>query len=265
MIQMLYCLKLSQRFLGLSSFFLNSYFFILFRLDVYFFLLFQIVDLSPGFLPFTVGSLFILLYFTLGSLYSSIILQPSSISSVSILIISVLNSASDRLSISLLLSSFSGVLICSCVWALFLCFGTTAMLNALGIHQGRATLFAVLWCCLWGSGQRGNNAAGLLRSSHTFLRTLLWTWEFLLWTWEFLLPLQPPQPFTARSFESLVSYSSSATLPMQSAALLHILSTQLLVSCLSPLLLVWMNVSLAPWLLEFHAVLFSGTSGCSLF
>ena len=36
--------------------FLNSCFFILFQLDVYFFLLLQVIDLSPDFLPFTVGS-----------------------------------------------------------------------------------------------------------------------------------------------------------------------------------------------------------------
>ena len=38
-------------------------------------------------------------------------------------------------------------------------------------------------------------------------------------------------------------------------------------SCLSlPLLLVWMNVSsLTPWLLDFHTVLFSVSSGCFLF
>ena len=47
--------------------FLNSCFFILVWMDVYFFLLFQIIDLSPGFLPFTVGSLYIFLYFTLQS------------------------------------------------------------------------------------------------------------------------------------------------------------------------------------------------------
>ena len=44
----------------------NSYFFILFWLEIYFFLLFQVVDLSPGFLLSTVGSLYIFLYFTLG-------------------------------------------------------------------------------------------------------------------------------------------------------------------------------------------------------
>ena len=30
--------------------------------------------------------------------------------------------------------------------------------EALGIHQGRATHFTVLWCCLWGRGLRGTNA-----------------------------------------------------------------------------------------------------------
>ena len=49
--------------------FLNSCFFILFQLDVRFFLLVQIIDLSPGFLLVTVGSLNILLYSTLGILY----------------------------------------------------------------------------------------------------------------------------------------------------------------------------------------------------
>ena len=37
-------------------------------------------------------------------------------------------------------------------------------------------------------------------------------------------------------------------------------------SCPSPPLLpVWMNVSLSPWLLDFHAVRFSVSSGCFLF
>ena len=49
--------------------FWSSCFFILFWLNVYFFLLFQIVDLNTSFLPITVGSLCILLYFTLYSLY----------------------------------------------------------------------------------------------------------------------------------------------------------------------------------------------------
>ena len=85
--------------------FCNSCFFILFCLNVYFFLLFQIVDLSPGFLPFTVGSLYIFLYFTLYSLHFFLHFV-SVLISVSILITSVLNSESDRLATSSSLSSF---------------------------------------------------------------------------------------------------------------------------------------------------------------
>ena len=68
MIWMLEHLQLSRRFLSPSSF-CNSCFFILFQLDVYFFLLFQIIDLSPGLTPVTVGSLHIFLYFTFHSLH----------------------------------------------------------------------------------------------------------------------------------------------------------------------------------------------------
>ena len=49
--------------------FLDSCFFLFFWMDVYFFLLFQTVALSPGFVPVSVGSLNILLYFTLGILH----------------------------------------------------------------------------------------------------------------------------------------------------------------------------------------------------
>ena len=103
--------------------FLNSCFFIPFQLDVYFFLLFQVVDLSPGFLPVTVGSLNILLYFILGIFHLFFHFRPSSLSSVSILITRALNPPSDRLAISSSLSSLSGVLLCSSIWALFLCLG----------------------------------------------------------------------------------------------------------------------------------------------
>ena len=49
--------------------FLNSCFFILFWSNVYFFHLLQTVVMSPDFLPFSVGSLYIFLYFTLHSLH----------------------------------------------------------------------------------------------------------------------------------------------------------------------------------------------------
>ena len=94
--------------------FLNSCFFILFQWDVYFSLLFQIVALSPGFLPVTVNSLNILLHIILGifHLFFFFIFQASSICSVSILITRALNSPSDRLAISSVLSSLSEGLHC---------------------------------------------------------------------------------------------------------------------------------------------------------
>ena len=104
--------------------FLNSCFFILFWLNGSFFLLLQTIDLSPGFLPVTVGSPYILLYFTLGSLHLflhfTMVEGLSSTISVSILITSVLNCASDRLVISSSLSCiFSGALLCSFIWPVF--------------------------------------------------------------------------------------------------------------------------------------------------
>ena len=100
--------------------FLNSCFFILFWLNVSFFLLVHTIDLSPSFLLVTVGSL----YFSFISLSIAFIfssnLWPNSTNSVSFLITSVLNCASDRLAISSLLSCiFSGTLICYFIWAIF--------------------------------------------------------------------------------------------------------------------------------------------------
>ena len=54
-----------------------------------------------------------------------------------------------------------------------------------------------LLCCLWGRGQRGNNAAGLLGSSSTFQWTIVWDWEFLL-PWQ-IAPLPPYSPQSALS------------------------------------------------------------------
>ena len=140
--------------------FLYSCFFLLFWLDVYLFLLFQIAALSPGFLLVTVGSLNILLYFIWGIFHFLIKLNQS----VSILITRALNSPSDRLAISSSLSSLSEVLLCSFIWAVFLCLGALVM-YVLGIHQSRATHFAALWLCMCvcvGEGwSRGNNAAHL--------------------------------------------------------------------------------------------------------
>ena len=79
----------------------------------------QIVDLSPGFLPITVGSLYSFLSLGIAFIFSSN-LRPNSTNSVSFLITSVLNCASDRLAMSSLLSHiFSGALIYSFIWAIF--------------------------------------------------------------------------------------------------------------------------------------------------
>ena len=68
----------------------------------------------------------IFLYFTLHSLHF-FILGPNSIISVNFLITSVFNSASHRLSLSSSLSSFSGVLIYSFIWAIVVCLGAPVM------------------------------------------------------------------------------------------------------------------------------------------
>ena len=99
--------------------FLNSCFFIVLWLNVYFFLLVHTIDLSPSLLPFTVGSLYLFLYFIFHSLHFFLYFVPYSTISVSILITSVLNSASDRLVISSLLSSIFGALIYSFIWGIF--------------------------------------------------------------------------------------------------------------------------------------------------
>ena len=82
--------------------------------------------------PVSFPSLLVPCIFFFISLYiafiSYFILWPHSTISVSILITSVLNSASDRLAISSSLSSFSGVLIYSFIWAIFLCLSTPVTL-----------------------------------------------------------------------------------------------------------------------------------------
>ena len=115
MIPMLEHLKLSQRFLSLSSFFFSFLCLHSVPVGVYFFLLFQIIDLSSSSLPFAVGPVSVFLYFTLHSLHFFLHFKLYSTISVSILITTVLNSTFDSLAISSSLSSFSEVLMCSFV------------------------------------------------------------------------------------------------------------------------------------------------------
>ena len=123
MIQMLECLKLSQRLLILSSF-----------LKVLFSScsdwLFFASLCSKSLIWFSASSplllfpcKFFFISIRVSFVYGWIIfmLLRSSLSSLSILVTSVLNSASDRLLISILFSSFGGALIYSFIWAMFLC------------------------------------------------------------------------------------------------------------------------------------------------
>ena len=84
--------------------------------------------------------------------------------SVSTLITSVLNSVSNRLATSSSLNSIFGPLICSFIRAIFFSSQHSCYVirgGAFGIHQGRATLFARLWHCMWGRSPRGNNVTWL--------------------------------------------------------------------------------------------------------
>ena len=162
MIWMLEHLKLSRRFLSLSPFFE--------------FLFLHSVLVGCLFLPFVWNHWFEYWFPSLHcwfpvysfislciALISVFILWPNSIICVRILITSVLNSASDRLSIFLSLSSFSGVLICSFIWSIFLCLGAPLTIWCKGLSlrylPGWGNLLCCVTCCLWGWGQRGNNSA----------------------------------------------------------------------------------------------------------
>ena len=119
---MLDLLKLSQRLLTLLGFFFGFFFLLVVLID--YFLIPYVPNhwfdsqLHPLYCCFPVNcSLFELVC-------SSVLffrLLSSSLSSLRILITSVFNSASDRFFISIQFSSFSGVLIYSFIWAMFLC------------------------------------------------------------------------------------------------------------------------------------------------
>ena len=109
----------------------------------------------------TYAAILVLLFFFISffiAFTSYSILRPYSIISVSILITSVLNCASDRLAISFSLSCiFSRVLMCSFLCAFFwvLCACYVVRGGALGIRQGRATQVNASWYCMWGWVREG--------------------------------------------------------------------------------------------------------------
>ena len=133
-------------------------------------------------------------------------------------------------------------------------------------------------CTLWGADSQVGGFVYVLGPCGPLQWTLLWDWEFLS------LP-QSPKIFTARSFEYLVSctetlgFAVCLTPQLFSPACPHMnvgLSGQpashwplwfAIFSCHTsslplslPFLPVWMNISLTPWLSDFHAVWFSGRS-----
>ena len=119
-IQMLELFRLSQRCISLSSLFwilVSS--FCYGWIFTFSFCSKSLLWLLVSFLSLLVPWIFCFISFWV-SFICSFIFQPSSISFVSILITRALNSPSDRLAISSLLSSLSGVLLCSFIWALFL-------------------------------------------------------------------------------------------------------------------------------------------------
>ena len=126
MIQMLEHLKLFQSFLSLSSFFwILVYSFCSGWMFISSFLSKWLIWVLVSFLSLLIPCIFCFISLCISFTYPSI-LQPYSTISVSILITSLLNSASDWLVISLLLSSIFGALICSFTWWFF-CFGPCVM------------------------------------------------------------------------------------------------------------------------------------------
>ena len=128
-IRMLERFKMSWRILSLSSFFwiLVSSFFSGWMF--YFFLLVHTIDLSSSFLPITiVPCTFSFVSLSIPFIFSSN-LWPNSTNSVSILITSISNCASDRLTISSVLRYIiSAALICSFIWASFFFFVLACLL-----------------------------------------------------------------------------------------------------------------------------------------
>ena len=166
--------------------FLNSCFFILFWFDVSFFLLVHTIDLSPvSFASLLVPCTFSFVSLSIGFIFSSGF-QTDSTNSVSILITTVLNCASDRLSISLSVSCiFSGALKRSVIWAIF-------FLSWQGCHfKGRSLRCSPGWgkagCCTVtlyvGEGPRGSNGArctlhwiSVFHSTTHYQTVPLWCW-----------------------------------------------------------------------------------------
>ena len=161
--------------------------------------------------------------------------------------------------ISLSLSSFSGVLFCSFIWAIFLCVPTPVMLweRRLRYTPGRGN---PLCCVVALSVEEGSEREQCCS----------------------LAPLYPHFPMNSPMRLGVLPAVTTPTVFYSKFWVFSFLFSQPhfthVVHCLAehplylavhlpspPLLPVWVNVSLTPRLSEFHAVWFSGTSGWLLF
>ena len=131
MIHILEHLKLSWRFLSLSFFWILVSSFCSTWMFISSFCSKSLIWVSVSIPSLLVSCIFLFIPLLEPLLlpYFATILSHFWLSMVSILITSVLNSAFDRLSISSSHSYFSGVFICSFIWAIFLCLGTPVMLE----------------------------------------------------------------------------------------------------------------------------------------
>ena len=97
-------------------------------------------------------------------------LLRSSLSSLSIFVTSVLNSASDRCLVSILFSSFFGVFFCSFIWAMFLHLFilTVSLCLFLCIRAAVSPRLGLISRCSVGSSGTASpiTQAGYLRSAH---------------------------------------------------------------------------------------------------
>ena len=172
--------KMSWRFLSLSLFFwilVSSYcsgwmFFSYFCSKL-------LIWLLVSFPSLLVPCIFPFISLSIAFIFSSNF-RPYSTSSVSILISSVLNCASDSAFFLELWSvlSFGPFFFFLSQHAHYVVRG-----GVLGVHQGRANQVSALWCCMWERGLRGNNAScsPLCRISVTSPATHKQMWLFSWW------------------------------------------------------------------------------------
>ena len=177
MIQMLVHLKLSHRFLNLSLVF----WILVFSFCSDWLFISSCCSKSLIWIPASFPSLLVpcrFFFISLCNFHFFLYFLPYSMSSLSILITSVLNSASDRLAVSILLNSFAGLLFCSLIWAIFLhlfilaaslclclcirysCFDSLSWCTLCKRQNFRAVqpTLLLLWHCMWEIGWRGNSA-----------------------------------------------------------------------------------------------------------